>query len=66
MEVKIIPTGGQERIHMASSMSLLGFKDGTDGSSSKGYLDIVEFIVNNCADVEENLEELYRRFLSVS
>lgn len=52
---------GQERIHMASSMSLLGFEDGTDGSSSKGYLDIVEFIVNNCADVEENLEELYRR-----
>lgn len=52
---------GQERIHMASSMSLLGFEDGTDGSSGKGYLDIVEFIVNNCADVEENLEELYRR-----
>lgn len=52
---------GQERIHMASSMSLLGFEDGTDGSSGKGYLDIVEFIMNNCADVEENLEELYRR-----
>ena len=50
-----------ERIHMSSSMSLLGLEDGTDGSSGKGYLDIVEFIVNNCADVEENLEELYRR-----
>lgn len=52
---------GDRRIHMASSMSLLGFEDGTDGSSGKGYLDIVEFIVGNCADAEKNLEELYRR-----
>ena len=52
---------GDRRIHMASSMSLLGVEDGTDGASGKGYLDIVEFIMNNCADVEENLEELYRR-----
>ena len=49
------------RIHMASSMSLLGYDDGTDGSSGKGYCDIVEFIVGNCADPEKNLEELYRR-----
>lgn len=52
---------GDRRIHMASSMSLLGFEDGTDGSSGKGYLDIVEFIVGNCMDAEKNLEELYRR-----
>ena len=52
---------GQERIHMASSMSLLGFEDGTDGASGKGYLDIVEFIMNNCVDIDKNLEELYRR-----
>ena len=52
---------GDRRIHMASSMSLLGFADGTDGSSGKGYLDIVEFIVGNCMDAEKNLEELYRR-----
>lgn len=52
---------GDRRIHMASSMSLLGFEDGTDGSSGKGYLDIVEFIVSNCVDAEKNLEELYRR-----
>ena len=52
---------GEKRIHMASSMSLLGYDDGTDGSSGKGYCDIVEFIVGNCADAEKNLEELYRR-----
>ena len=52
---------GEKRIHMASSMSLLGYDDGTDGSSGKGYFDIVEFIVGNCADAEKNLEELYRR-----
>ena len=52
---------GTRRIHMASSMALLGFEDGTDGSSGKGYFDIVEFIVGNCADAEKNLEELYRR-----
>lgn len=52
---------GTRRIHMASSMSLLGYDDGTDGSSGKGYFDIVEFIVGNCADAEKNLEELYRR-----
>ena len=52
---------GTRRIHMASSMSLLGYDDGTDGSSGKGYCDIVEFIVGNCADAEKNLEELYRR-----
>lgn len=52
---------GDRRIHMASSMSLLGFEDGTDGASGKGYLDIVEFIMNNCVDIDKNLEELYRR-----
>ena len=52
---------GTRRIHMASSMALLGFEDGTDGSCGKGYCDIVEFIVGNCADAEKNLEELYRR-----
>ena len=52
---------GTRRIHMASSMSLLGYDDGTDGSSGKGYCDIVEFIVGHCADAEKNLEELYRR-----
>ena len=51
----------EKRIHMASSMSLLGYDDGTDGSSGKGYCDIVEFIVGHCADAEKNLEELYRR-----
>ena len=26
-----------------------------------GYLDIVDFIIQNCTDVERNLQEMYRR-----
>ena len=46
---------------MVFLMLLFGYDDGTDGSSGKGYCDIVEFIVGHCADAEKNLEELYRR-----
>jgi len=49
------------RVHFASAMSMLGLKDGDNFSSGNGYLDIVDFIVQGCTDVENNLEELYRR-----
>ena len=50
-----------KRIHFASSMSLLGLKDGDNAQSGYGYLDIVDFILQGCCDVEKNLQELYRR-----
>ncbi len=50
-----------KRIHFASSMSLLGLKDGDNAQSGFGYLDIVDFIIQGCCDVEKNLHELYRR-----
>ena len=50
-----------KRIHFASSMSLLGLKDGENAQGGYGYLDIVDFILQGCCDVEKNLLELYRR-----
>ena len=42
-------------------MTLLGLSDGDNESTGNGYLDIVDFIIQNCTDVNENLHELYRR-----
>jgi serine/threonine-protein kinase HipA len=50
-----------KRIHFASTMALLGLTDGDNAATGHGYLDIVDFILQNCTRVEENLQELYRR-----
>lgn len=49
------------RIHFASAMTMLGLTDGQNATTGHGYLDIVDFIVQGCCDVEHNLEELFRR-----
>lgn len=49
------------RKHFASAMTLLGLTDGCDAKSGNGYLDIVDFILQNCCDVGQNLRQLYRR-----
>ena len=54
-------TSGGKRIHFASAMTLLGLSDGDNATTGHGYLDIVDFILQNCTDVERNLQELYRR-----
>lgn len=50
----------RERIHFASAMTLLGQTDGTTGTS---YLDIAEFILQNGASPNADLEELWRRIV---
>ena len=50
-----------KRIHFASAMTMLGLTDGQNASTGNGYLDIVDFILQGCCDVEKNLQELYRR-----
>lgn len=50
-----------KRIHFASAMTLLGLSDGDNASTGNGYLDIVDFIIQNCTDVNRNLQELFRR-----
>ena len=50
-----------KRIHFASAMTLLGLNDGDNANTGHGYLDIVDFILQNCTNVEDNLQVLYRR-----
>jgi len=54
-------TEDARRIHFASAMTLLGLTDGCNADTGNGYLDIVDFIIRNCCDVNANLQELYRR-----
>ena len=54
-------TNDGKRIHFASAMTLLGLSDGDNATTGHGYLDIVDFVIQNCTDVERNLQELYRR-----
>ena len=75
-ETGVVDTGGQyhtlfskrfdrtadgRRKHFASAMTLLGLTDGCDAKTGNGYFDIVDFILQNCCDVEANLRQLYRR-----
>ena len=75
-ETSVVETGGKyhallskrfdrtvdgRRKHFASAMTLLGLADGCDAKTGNGYLDIVDFILQNCCDVEDNLRQLYRR-----
>lgn len=52
-----------ERIHFASAMTMLGYKDGQDHSDGASYLELVEFIQNNGANVNRDLEQLWRRIV---
>lgn len=49
-----------QRIHFASAMTLLGQTDGTTGAS---YLQLAEFILQNSASPNADLEELWRRIV---
>jgi serine/threonine-protein kinase HipA len=56
-------TAEGDRIHFASAMTLLGYNDGTDFHDGASYLELVEFIMQHGAQVEEDLEELWRRIV---
>jgi len=47
-----------KRKHFASAMTLLGYSDGEEGAS---YLELVEFISSQGANVQADLAQLYRR-----
>lgn len=49
------------RIHFASAMTLLGYTDGTDYQDGVSYLELVEFLMQNGADVANDLKKLWRR-----
>lgn len=53
--------GENNRIHFASAMTMLGYSDGDGAADNVSYLELAEFIMRNGANVNEDLEELWRR-----
>lgn len=56
-------TSTGERIHFASAMTLLGHMDGEDYGEGVSYLELVDFITTQGANVNEDLEQLWRRIV---
>lgn len=56
-------TATRERIHFASAMTLLGHVDGEDHGEGVSYLELVDFITTKGANVNEDLEQLWRRIV---
>jgi serine/threonine-protein kinase HipA len=54
---------GQNRVHFASAMTMLGYNDGQHADYGVSYLEIVEFLMQHGADVDRDLEELWRRIV---
>ena len=51
------------RIHFVSAMTMLGYIDGQDHADGASYLELVEFIQRNGANVDQDLEQLWRRIV---
>ena len=51
------------RKHFASAMTMLGYIDGQDHSDGASYLELVEFIQKYGANVDQDLEQLWRRIV---
>ncbi|WP_282036292.1 type II toxin-antitoxin system HipA family toxin [Saccharicrinis aurantiacus] len=51
------------RIHFASAMTMLGYNDGQDHNDGASYLELVEFIQNQGANIANDLEQLWRRIV---
>jgi serine/threonine-protein kinase HipA len=56
-------TGKEKRIHFASAMTLLGYKDGADAEQGISYLELVAFIQRNSPESKKDLEQLWRRIV---
>lgn len=54
---------GEDRIHFASALTLLGYNDGADAIAGVSYLHIAEFIMRHGAIPDTDLEELWRRIV---
>ena len=60
-------TEDNKRIHMASSLTVLGFTDCDGQRTGKGYLDIVDFIISRGGNhIEANLEDYTSELPSIS
>jgi serine/threonine-protein kinase HipA len=56
-------TSKGERIHFASALTMLGFNDGTHAADGASYLQLAKFIMQHGANVDHDLEELWRRIV---
>ena len=54
---------GNQRIHFSSAMTMTGNNEESLRFSTASYLDIVEFMMNLGANVNENLKQLWRRIV---
>ncbi len=52
-----------ERIHYASAMTMLGYVDGNNFQDGASYLEIVDFLTRNGANIESDLTELWQRIV---
>lgn len=52
-----------ERIHFSSAMTMTGNNEDTIRDNPASYLDIAEFIQSNGVNIDENLNQLWRRIL---
>ncbi len=52
-----------QRVHFASAMTLLGKKDGDGGDTGVSYLDLADFLMKNGAQVNKDLEQMWRRIV---
>lgn len=53
----------EKRLHFASAMTLLGYSDGMGSNEGVSYLELAEFIMQNGANVKEDLQQLWRRIV---
>lgn len=56
-------TESGKRIHFTSAMTILGHTDGENYLDSISYLEMAEWIMVNCENTNENLEQLWRRIV---
>ena len=56
-------TSTGQRLHFASAMTLLGYTDGVSFQDGISYLELAEFIMQKGANVNKDLEELFRRIV---
>ena len=56
-------TSTGKRLHFASAMTLSGYSDGISFREGVSYLELAEFIIRKGANVNRDLEELFRRIV---
>lgn len=55
--------GERRRIHFASAMTMLGYRDGDGAGTGASYLELAQWIAQNQSSIDEDLEQLWRRIV---